>query len=354
MSSTAESAPVQQGITSDSQVPPSATLLRLLAGSWLSQAIYVVAKLGIADLLAVGPASSTTLAEITGTHAGALHRILRALASVGVFAEDDDRRFQLTPAAACLCSKTPGSIVENGGDSWLFVTADFTFGQVLQRDTAAVVTANGGKVLGAVRHPLNTADFSSFLLQAQASQAKVIGLANSGGDAINSIKQAREFGIPQNGRTLAALLFFVTDVHTVGLANAAGLLLTEAFYWDLNDDTRAWSTRFAVRNGGRMPTMNHAGVYSSVFAYLRAVASTGSDDGITVVNAIKNSKIADPLFGPVMVRADGRAIHDMFLFRVKSPSESKGPWDYYSLVKRIPGEEAFRPINQGGCFVVRN
>jgi branched-chain amino acid transport system substrate-binding protein len=253
-----------------------------------------------------------------------------------------------------LANSTGRSIVETGGDSWFFVTADFTFGQVLQRDTAAVVTANGGKVVGAVRHPLNTADFSSFLLQAQASQAKVIGLANSGGDAINSIKQAREFGIPQNGRILAALLFFVTDVHSVGLPDAAGLLLTEAFYWDLNDDTRAWSTRFAARNGGRMPTMNHAGVYSSVLAYLRAVASTGSDDGITVVNAIKNSKIADPLFGPVMVRADGRAVHDMFLFRVKSPGESKGPWDYYSLVKRIPGQEAFRPLNQGGCFLVRN
>jgi branched-chain amino acid transport system substrate-binding protein len=253
-----------------------------------------------------------------------------------------------------LANSTGRSIVETGGDSWFFVTADFTFGQVLQGDTAAVVTANGGKVVGAVRHPLNTADFSSFLLQAQASQAKVIGLANSGGDAINSIKQAREFGIPQKGRTLAALLFFVTDMHAVGLANAAGLFLTEAFYWDLNDDTRAWSTRFAARNGGRMPTMNHAGVYSSVLTYLRAVVSTGSDDGITVVNAIKNSKIADPLFGPVMVRADGRAVHDMFLFQVKSPGESKGPWDYYSLVKRISGQEAFRPLDQGGCSLVRN
>ena len=252
-----------------------------------------------------------------------------------------------------LANSTGKSIVESGGDTWFFLTSDFTFGQALQRDTAAVITANGGKVLGAVRHPLNTADFSSFLIQAQTSNAKVIGLANSGGDTINSIKQAREFGITQKGQTLAALLFFITDVHTVGLPNAKGLLLTEAFYWDLNEDTRTWSRRFAARTGGRMPTMNHAGVYSSVLAYLRAVLATGSDDGITVVNAIKASKIADPLFGTVMVRADGRAVHDMYLFQVKSATELQGPWDYYKVLKRIPGQDAFRGLDKGGCPLVK-
>ena len=252
-----------------------------------------------------------------------------------------------------LANSTGKSIVESGGDTWFFLTADFTFGQALQRDTAAVVTANGGKVLGAVRHPLNTADFSSFLIQAQASNAKVIGLANSGGDTINSIKQAREFGITHKGQTLAALLFFITDVHTVGLPNAEGLLLTEAFYWDLNENTRTWSRRFAARNGGRMPTMNHAGVYSSVLAYLRAALAAGSDDGITVVNAIKASKIADPLFGTVVVRADGRAVHDMYLFQVKSATELQGLWDYYKVLKRIPGQDAFRGLDKGGCPLVK-
>ena len=252
-----------------------------------------------------------------------------------------------------LANSTGKSIVESGGDTWFFLTADFTFGQALQRDTAAVVTANGGKVLGAVRHPLNTADFSSFLIQAQASNAKVIGLANSGGDTINSIKQSREFGITQKGQTLAALLFFITDVHTIGLPNAEGLLLTEAFYWDLNEDTRTWSRRFAARNGGRMPTMNHAGVYSSVLAYLRAALAAGSDDGITVVNAIKASKIADPLFGTVVVRADGRAVHDMYLFQVKSATELQGLWDYYKVLKRIQGQDAFRGLDKGGCPLVK-
>ena len=252
-----------------------------------------------------------------------------------------------------LANSTGKSIVESGGDTWFFLTADFTFGQALQRDTAAVVTANGGKVLGAVRHPLNTADFSSFLIQAQASNAKVIGLANSGGDTINSIKQAREFGITHKGQTLAALLFFITDVHAIGLPNAEGLLLTEAFYWDLNEDTRTWSRRFAARNGGRMPTMNHAGVYSSVLAYLRAALAAGSDDGITVVNAIKASKIADPLFGTVVVRADGRAVHDMYLFQVKSATELQGLWDYYKVLKRIQGQDAFRGLDKGGCPLVK-
>jgi len=252
-----------------------------------------------------------------------------------------------------LANSTAKSIVQSGGDTWFFVTSDFTFGQVLQRDATAVILSNGGKVLGAVRHPLNTGDFSSFLLQAQASQSKVIGLANSGGDTINSIKQAQEFRVTQNGQKLAALLFFVTDVHAVGLPTAQGLLLTEAFYWDLNPETRAWSSRFAARNGGRMPTMNHAGVYSSILAYLGAVVASGSDDGITIVNAIKQSNIVDPLFGKVTVRSDGRAVHDMFLFQVKSPAESSGAWDYYKLVKRIPGWEAFRAPDQGGCPIVR-
>jgi branched-chain amino acid transport system substrate-binding protein len=252
-----------------------------------------------------------------------------------------------------IANSTVKSVIDQGGPSWFFLTADYAFGQALERDGAAAVVANGAKVIGSVRHPIGTSDFSSFLLQAQSSKAKVIALANAGGDTSVAIKQASEFGIPQGGQTLAALLVFISDIHAIGLQTAQGLLFTEAFYWDLNDRTRQWSKRFAARNNGKMPTMNHAGVYSAVLAYLNAVKATNSDDGKVAIAKMKERPIQDDLFGPVIVRADGRAIHDMYLFRVKKPAESKAPWDYYSLVNVIPAERAFRPIDQGGCSLVQ-
>lgn len=252
-----------------------------------------------------------------------------------------------------IANATVKSVVERGGASWFFLTADYAFGHALERDGTAAVAANNAKVVGSVRHPIGTSDFSSFLLQAQSSKAKVIGLANAGGDTSTAIKQASEFGIPQGGQTVAALLVFISDVHAIGLQTAQGLLFTEAFYWDLNDRTRQWSKRFAARNNGKMPTMNHAGVYSSVLAYLNAVKATNSDDGAEVIAKMKERPIQDDLFGAVTVRPDGRAIHDMYLFKVKKPEESKGPWDYYALVNVIPADKAFRPIAEGGCPLVQ-
>ncbi len=253
-----------------------------------------------------------------------------------------------------LANGTGKAVVQSGGNTWFFIVADYAFGQTLERETSAVVTANGGKVLGSVRHPLSTADFSSYLLQAQSSKAKVIGLANAGTDLTNSIKQAGEFGIIQGGQNLAGLLVFITDVHGIGLQAAQGLVLTEAFYWDLNDGTRAWSKRFAERNGGKYPTMIHAGVYSAVLHYLKAVEALKSDaDGAKVVSEMKRTPTDDPLFGKGTIREDGRKIHDMFLFQVKKPAESKAPYDYYTLRATIPAAEAFRPLDQGNCPLVK-
>jgi branched-chain amino acid transport system substrate-binding protein len=252
-----------------------------------------------------------------------------------------------------LANGTGKAIVKTGGDTWFFITADYAFGAALERDTSAVVVKNGGKVLGSVKVPLNNQDFSSFLLQAQSSKAKIIGLANAGGDTINSIKQAAEFGITKGGQQLAGLLVFLTDVHGIGLDKAQGLILTETFYWDLNDQTRAWSKRFAALNGGRMPTMVQAGVYAGVLHYLKAVAALKSDDGDKVVAEMKKLPTDDPLFGKGEIRADGRKIHNAYLFEVKKPSESKGPWDYYKLRATIPAAEAFRPLNEGGCSLVK-
>lgn len=249
-----------------------------------------------------------------------------------------------------LANGTGSAIVQTGGDSWFFLTSDYAFGHALERDTAAVVTKNGGKVLGAVRHPLNTADFSSYLLQAQGSKAKIIGLANAGGDTINSIKQAAEFGIVAGGQNLAGLLVFITDVHGLGLQTAQGLIFTETFYWDLNDGTRAFSKRFAERMNGRVPTMVHAGVYAAVTHYLKALDALGSDaDGKAVVEKMKAMPTDDPLFGKGQIRKDGRKVHPAYLFEVKKPSESKGPWDYYKLKATIPADKAFRPLAEGGC-----
>jgi branched-chain amino acid transport system substrate-binding protein len=253
-----------------------------------------------------------------------------------------------------LANGTGKAAVKTGGDSWFFLTADYAFGHALERDVEAIVTGSGGKVLGKVRHPINTQDFSSFLLQAQSSKAKVIGLANAGGDTINSIKQASEFGITKGGQNLAGLLVFVADVHSLGLATAQNLLLTESFYWDLNDSTRAWSKEFAAGNKTRMPTMIHAGVYASVLHYLKAVEALKSDaDGVKVVDKMKEMPTDDKLFGKGMIRVDGRKMHDAYLFEVKKPAESKGPWDYYKLRATIPANEAFRPLSQSECSLVK-
>ena len=253
-----------------------------------------------------------------------------------------------------LANGTGRALVKTGGDTWFFLTADYAFGHALERDTSEVVKASGGKVLGAVRHPLNTSDFSSFLLQAQASKAKIIGLANAGGDTINSIKQAAEFGVVKGGQKLAGLLVFITDVHSLGLRTAQGLLLTESFYWDLNDQTRAWSKRFAAKHDGKMPSMVQAGVYAAVTHYLKALAQTKSDeDGKAIVDKMKALPTDDPLFGKGTIRVDGRKIHPTYLFEVKSPDQTKGSWDYYKLVHAIPAAEAFRPLDQGGCPLVK-
>jgi branched-chain amino acid transport system substrate-binding protein len=252
-----------------------------------------------------------------------------------------------------LANGTGKAIVTTGGDSWFFITADYAFGHALEKDTSAVVEENGGKVVGAVRHPLNNADFSSFLLQAQSSGAKIVGLANAGADTTNAIKQAAEFGIVAGGQNLAGLLIFLTDVHALGLQTAQGLIFTESFYWDANDAARAFAKKFAERNRGIHPTMIHAGVYASVTHYLKALAAAGTDsDGKAIVAKMKELETDDPLFGKGTIRADGRKIHDMYLFEVKKPEESKGPWDYYKLRATIPAAEAFRPLDKGGCPLV--
>jgi len=252
-----------------------------------------------------------------------------------------------------LAHGTGSAIVKTGGKTWFFLTADYAFGHALERDTEAVVVKEGGKVLGKVRHPLNAQDFSSFLLQAQSSKAQIIGLANAGGDTINSIKQAAEFGIVGKGQNLAGLLVFITDVHALGLDKAQGLILTETFYWDQNDRTRAFAKRFAPQYKGNMPTMVQAGVYSAVLHYLKAVEAAKTDDGPKVVAKMKEMPTDDPLFGKGRIRADGRKIHDAYLVEVKKPSESKGPWDYYKIRATIPAEQAFRPEKDGGCPLVK-
>ena len=252
-----------------------------------------------------------------------------------------------------LANGTGKAIVKTGGDTWFFITADYAFGHALERDTEAVVVKSGGKVLGKVRVPINTQDFSSFLLQAQSSKAKIIGLANAGGDTVNSIKQASEFGIVKGGQNLAGLLVFITDVHGLGLEKSQGLIFTETFYWDLNDQTRAFTKRFAAANGGKYPSMVQAGVYSGVLHYLKAVHALKSDDGTKVIAKMKEMPTDDPLFGKGSIRADGRKIHPAYLVEVKKPSESKGPYDYYKIRATIPANEAFRPLEEGDCPLVK-
>jgi branched-chain amino acid transport system substrate-binding protein len=252
-----------------------------------------------------------------------------------------------------LANGTGQAIVKTGGDTWFFLTANYAFGLALERDTAAVVVKNGGKVLGRVRHPFPATDFSSFLLQAQSSKAKIIGLANAGADTVNSIKQASEFGILRGGQKLAALLAFITDVHALGLQASQGLIMTEAWYWDLNDANREFAKKFTPQNKGIYPTMVHAGVYSAVTHYLKVVEALKSDaDGKAIVAKMKELPTDDKLFGKGTVREDGRKIHPMYLVEVKTPTESKGPWDYYKVRATIPADEAFRPLSEGGCPLV--
>ncbi|WP_159005311.1 ABC transporter substrate-binding protein [Bradyrhizobium sp. S69] len=254
-----------------------------------------------------------------------------------------------------LANGTGKALVKSGGDTWFLITADYAFGQALERDTTAAVTAAGGKVLGGVKHPLNTSDFSSFLLQAQSSKAKVIGLANAGGDTTNAIKQAAEFGIVAGGQKLAGMLMFITDVNALGLNIAQGLNFTETFYWDMNDQTRAFTKRFMERFKKNPPTMVQAGVYSSLIHYFKALEALGGNphDGRAVVAKMKELPTDDPLFGKGSIRADGRKIHPAYLFEVKKPSESKYPWDYYKLVATIPADEAWLPLEKSVCPLVK-
>jgi branched-chain amino acid transport system substrate-binding protein len=252
-----------------------------------------------------------------------------------------------------LAHGTGGAMVKQGGDTWFFLTADYAFGHALERDTAEVVKENGGKVLGAVRAPLNNADFSSFLLQAQSSKAKVIGLANAGGDTVNSIKQAAEFGIVAGGQKLAGLLVFISDVNSLGLQTAQGLVLTEAFYWDQNDETRAWAKRYMEVSGGKVPTMVQAGVYGAVTHYLKAIAEAKTDEGAKVVAQMRRMPINDFMTKNGKLREDGRVMRDMYLFEVKKPAESKGKYDYYKELATIPAEKAFRPLSESECPLVK-
>jgi len=255
-----------------------------------------------------------------------------------------------------LANGTGSALVKSGGDTWFFLTADYAFGTALERDTTEALTKLGGKVVGGVRHPLNTADFSSFLLQAQASKAKVIGLANAGGDTINAIKQASEFGIVSGGQKLAGLLMFITDIHSLGLKVANGLNFTEPFYWDLNDNTRAFSKRFQERARNKsMPTTVHAGVYASLLHYFKVLEAMGgnSHDGLKIVEKMKATPTDDILFGKGEIQPNGRKIHPAYLFEVKKPEESKGPWDYYKLVATIPADQAFTPLDKSSCPLLK-
>jgi branched-chain amino acid transport system substrate-binding protein len=253
-----------------------------------------------------------------------------------------------------LANATGREIVKNGGDTWFFLTVDYAFGTALERDVTKVVQAAGGKVLGGVKHPLGASDFSSFLLQAQSSKAKVVGLANAGADTINSIKQAAEFGIVSKGQTMAGLLVFITDINALGLQAAHGLVLSESFYWDRDDNTRAFAQKFAAKHNGSMPTMVHAGVYASLLHYFKAIAELkNSKDGKAVVAQMEKMPTDDPLFGKGSIDPNGRKRHAMYVYEVKKPEESKGKWDDYKLIREIPADQAFRKPEDSGCSLVK-
>lgn len=252
-----------------------------------------------------------------------------------------------------LAKGTASAVTKSGGNTWFFLTANYAFGTAMEADARRFIAEAGGQVLGSVRHPQGTTDFSSFLLQAQSSKAKVIGLANAGNDTINALKGASEFGIVAGGQKLAAMLTFLSDVHSLGLKTAQGLQLTESFYWDLNDSTRAWSKRFGERMSGRMPTMVHAGVYSAVTHYLKAIKAAGTDNSEKVAEQMRLLKVSDAILPEATVRQDGRVLRPFYLFEVKKPEESKGPYDYYKLVREIPANEAVRPLSEGNCPLVK-
>jgi branched-chain amino acid transport system substrate-binding protein len=322
-------------------------------GSSIARQWYDVDKV---DVIVDVPTSSVALAinEITRDK-NKVFLVSGAAASDLTGAKCSPNTVHWTYDTWALGNGTGKAMVKTGGDTWFFLTADYAFGHALERDTAAVVEANGGKVLGKVRHPFPGTDFSSFLLQAQASKAKVIGLANAGGDTINSIKQAAEFGIVKGGQQLAGLLVFLSDVHALGLQTAQGLVLTEAWYWDANPANREFTKKFQAQFPGKFPTMVQAGVYSAVTHYLKAVTALKSDaDGRAVVAQMEATPTDDKLFGKGTVRVDGRKIHDMYLFEVKKPQESKYPGDYYKLRATIPAAEAFRPLKDGGCPLVKS
>ena len=252
-----------------------------------------------------------------------------------------------------LANSTARAVVANGGDSWFFLTADYTFGTTLEKDATDVIIANNGKVVGSSRHPLNASDFSAFLLRAQASGAKVVGLANAGGDTINAIKGAREFRLTADGKQrLAGLLVYINDVHTLGLDAAQGMLLTTGFYWDRNDATRKWSRRYFEKMK-KMPNMSQAGTYSAVMHYLKAVQAAGTDETTAVMAKMKEMPINDMYATNGRIRADGRMVHDMYLYEVKKPAESKYPWDYYKLASTIPGDKAFQPLAASSCALLK-
>jgi branched-chain amino acid transport system substrate-binding protein len=255
-----------------------------------------------------------------------------------------------------LSTGTATGVLASGGKTWFTLTADYAFGYTMEGDVRRVVEKGGGVVVGGVHAPINSQDFSSFLLQAQASKAQVVALINAGGDTINSIKQSVEFGLGAGGQRVVAMVLYLSDVDSLGLKISQGLQFTEAFYWDLNDGTRAWTKRFAPRNNDRYPTALQAGVYGATLHYLRAVDALGgvSTDGKSVVDKMKELPTDDPLFGKGTIRADGRKLHNMYLFQVKKPEESKYPWDYYTLIKTIPPEQAWRPLNEGGCDFVKS
>src|SRR6202166_1065189 len=320
-------------------------------GSQIANQWYDVDKV---DLIVDVPNSGVALAvsQITATK-NKVFVVSGAASSDLTGSKCNANTVQWTYDTWMLANGTGKAMVKTGGDSWFFLTADYAFGYALERDTSVVVEKNGGKVLGKVRHPLNTNDFSSFLLQAQASKAKVIGLANAGGDTINSIKQAAEFGLVKGGQSLAGLLVFASDVNALGLQTAQGLALTETWYWDMNDASRAWTKRWQQERAGKWPAMNHAGVYAGILHYLKAVTALKSGaDGKAVVAEMKKIPTDDPLFGKGSVRADGRVIHAAYLFEVKKPSESKYPGDFYKLRATIPADEGFRPLSEGGCPLV--
>jgi len=262
--------------------------------------------------------------------------------------------FQFTYDTYALANGTANAVVKQGGDTWFFITADYVFGHALQKEATKFIEKAGGKVVGSVKHPTGTQDFSSFLLQAQASRAKIIGLANAGADTVNAVKQGQEFGLLDGGQNFAGLLIFLSDVHAMGLKNAKGLLLTTSFYWDLTEETRKFSSRFGAQMNGRMPTMIHAGVYSGVKHYLKAVKASGSVDPRVVARKMRQTPVNDAYNANVEIRPDGRVLHDMYLMRVKSPAESKGPYDYYKVVDKISGTDAFRPLSESECPLVQH